>query len=213
MNTKKALFYVLAGLLGGCVPVMSINPLFTKDNLIFDQKLLGTWVDDINSPDMTWQFSKAEEPNNAYKLILRDEGGRKGSFLAHIVKLENHLFLDLFPDEFPSDINDPNKTEWLYNAFFLVPAHTFLRLDALGPVLKMRMTKSDKMAEMLEQDPNAVRHAKVEDTIILTASTKELQAFMVKYAGDERLFPNEDVLHRSQAGAKPRPMDPNSPRQ
>ncbi|MHC4171297.1 MAG: hypothetical protein ACYSWQ_30560 [Planctomycetota bacterium] len=51
MNTRKLLFYMLAGLLGGCVPVMSLNPLYTKDSLVYDDKLLGTWVDDPNEPE------------------------------------------------------------------------------------------------------------------------------------------------------------------
>jgi hypothetical protein len=213
MNTKKALFYVLAGLLGGCVPVVSIHPLFTKDNVVLDDKIVGTWVDDANEPDMIWQFSKAQEPNGAYKLILRNKEGAKGSFLVHLVKLESQRFLDVYPDEFPCDMNDPNKMDWHFNAFFLVPAHTFIRLDSVGPELKMRLTQDEKLEKLLTAEPNTIAHAKVDGRIVLTASTKELQAFVLKYAADERLFPDETVLHRSQAGAKPRPGDPNSPKQ
>ena len=46
MNTRKLLFYLLAVLLGSCVPVMSLHPLFTKEHLVFEEKLLGTWADD-----------------------------------------------------------------------------------------------------------------------------------------------------------------------
>jgi hypothetical protein len=31
MNTKKLLFYLLAALLSGCVPVMSLHSLYTED--------------------------------------------------------------------------------------------------------------------------------------------------------------------------------------
>ncbi|MHC4572585.1 MAG: hypothetical protein ACYS76_00390 [Planctomycetota bacterium] len=30
MKTKKLLFYLLAGILGGCVPVMSLHPLMIR---------------------------------------------------------------------------------------------------------------------------------------------------------------------------------------
>jgi hypothetical protein len=38
----------------------------------------------------------------------------------------------------------------------------------------------------------------VDDRPVLTASTKELQAFAVKFAADERLFPNELTLQRKR---------------
>lgn len=87
MNTRKLLFYMLAALLGGCVPVMSLRPLYTKENVVFDKKLLGTWVDDPNDPEITWQFESIDERKNAYKLVFTGEDGMKGSFVAHLVKL------------------------------------------------------------------------------------------------------------------------------
>ena len=93
MNTRKLLFYMLAGLLGGCVPVMSLHPFYTKENVVFDKKLLGTWVDDPNRPETTWHFESIDEPRNAYKLIFIGEDGQKGSFVAHLLKLKDRLFL------------------------------------------------------------------------------------------------------------------------
>ncbi len=198
MKVKKILFYLLAVLLGGCVPVMSLHSLYTKENVVFEEKLLGTWVDDPNSPEATWEFNRIEEPENAYKLFFSDDKGKKGSFVAHLVKLENSLFLDVFPDEFPCDLDDPNKVKWLYNSFFLIPAHTFIKIDSIEPQLKMRLTDDDKMEELLKEDPNAVKHMSIEDMLILTASTKELQAFVLKYADDNRVFTNEVVLNRRE---------------
>lgn len=195
MKVKKILFYLLAVLLGGCVPVMSLHSLYTKENVVFEEKLLGTWVDDPNSPETIWEFRRIDKTKKEYKLIISDDENKKGSFVAHLVKLEDSLFLDVFPDEFPCDTEDPNKTDWLYNVFFLIPAHTFIKIDSIEPQLKMRLTNDDKMAELLKKDPNAVKHTLIEDRLILTASTKELQAFVLKYAGDKRVFTNEVVLN------------------
>jgi len=206
MKVKKILFYLLAALLGGCVPVMSLHSLYTKENVVFEQKLLGTWVDDPNSPEVIWEFTHIDEPKNAYKLIFSDDKGKKGSFVAHLVKLQNSLFLDVFPDEFPCDTEDPNKTDWLCNVFFLVPVHTFIKIDSIEPQLKMRLTDDDKMAELLKEDQNAVKHTSIEDRLILTASTKELQAFVLKYADDSRVFTDEIILGRKET------QDPNAPK-
>jgi hypothetical protein len=194
--TKKILFYLLAALLGGCVPVMSLHSLYTKEEVVFDEKLLGTWVDNPNKPETTWEFNRIEEPNNAYSLVFTDNEGKKGSFVVHLVKLQNRLFLDVYPSKLPWEIDDPNKVKWLYNSFFLIPAHTFLKIDSVEPKLKIRLTNEDKMEELLKENPNAVKHMTVKDRLFLTASTKELQAFVIKYVDDKRVFPGEIVLSR-----------------
>ena len=206
MKVKKLLFYLLAALLGGCVPVMSLHSLYTEENVVFEEKLLGTWLEDPNEPEATWKFKRIEEPNNAYNLVLSDEEGKKGSFVAHLVKLEDSLFLDVFPDEFPCDTDDPNKTDWPYNVFFLVPAHTFLKIEQIEPTLKMRIMDPDNLKEMLENDPNLIKHEIVQDRPVLTASTKELQKFMKAHADDEGLFGEPSKMKRMQ------PKDPNAPK-
>ena len=205
MKTKKLLFYLLAALLGGCIPVMSLHPLYTEENLVFEEKLLGTWVDDANG---TWEFKHPDEKDMAYELVLSSPEDAKGSFVANLVKLENKLFLDVYPKQLPCEQEIPQKMKWFYNTFFFVPVHTFIKIDSIEPQLKMRLTNTENMQKLLEEDPNAVKHELVEDTklvediILLTASTKELQAFVLKYADDSRLFTDEIIYSRKK------PKDP-----
>jgi len=210
MKTIKFLLYAFAVFLGGCVPVLSLHPLFTEKDVVFDKKLLGTWVDDPNSPKITWEFKRADANENAYRLIFSDDEGGKGLFVAHLVKLKDKLFLDVHLGESPllvevkdpNVIMDPNKFDvWKYNTLFLIPAHTFIRVNSVEPQLKMLLTDDEKMAEFLKADPNAVKHDFLEDgpaKYLLTASTKELQAFVLKYADDSRVFTDEITLSRKQ---------------
>ena len=211
MKTKRALFYCLAALLGGCVPIVSLHPLFTGEDIVFEEKLLGTWGDDVNEPEVTWEFARFEEGDTEalpetlddqierlYRLRLTDDDGHEGSFVATLVRLNGRRFLDIFPDEFPSGEPDVEKMKLVYNAFFFLRVHTFARVDTIGKRLQMRLTDDEEFAELLEAEPNAVRHEVVEDRPVLTAGTKELQAFVLKLADDERLFPNEVVLQRRE---------------
>jgi hypothetical protein len=216
MKTKKLLFYLLAGILGGCIPVMSLHPLFTEKDLAFDEKLLGTWVqkEEPNKAETIWDFKRADANENAYKLTYTDEEGKKGSFVAHLVKLENRLFLDVYPSEPPWDIEDPNKVKWPYNALLLIPAHTFIKINSIEPQLKMLRTNAGNMREFLKADPNAVEYTSIEDKPVLTAPTEKLQAFVLKYADDSRVFPEEIVLNRKktkapQESVKQKPNEPN----
>lgn len=189
---------MLAAILGGCVPVISLHPLYTEKDIVVDKQLFGTWVDDANSPETTWEFKSIDEPKNAYKLIFTDEEGMKGSFVAHLVKLQNRLFLDIFPSELPWEPEDPNKIDWPYNTLFLIPAHTFVKVDSIEPQLKLRLMLESKIEELLKENPSAVEHTSVGDRLVLTGSTKKLQAFVLKYADDERVFTDQVILSRKE---------------
>ncbi|MEN6428350.1 MAG: hypothetical protein ABFE13_23630 [Phycisphaerales bacterium] len=209
IRAKKLAFYLLAALMAGCVPIVSLHPLFTKDEIAFDEKLIGTWIGDPNDSNGTWEFSRldkstagdllrswGDEITRFYRLTLADGEGHTMSHAACLVKLGERRFLDVFPDGFPQDEEDNEKTKDIFDPFFFQPVHTFIRVDAIGEKLVIRMTDDDKFKELIQAEPNAVKHEIVDERPILTASTKDLQAFVTKYAGDERLFPNDLTLTR-----------------
>ncbi len=115
-RAKKLAFYLLAALLAGCVPIVSLHPLFTKDEITFDDKILGTWMTDPNEPNETWEFSRldkstaggllqswGDEITKFYRLTFADGEGHTMSQAACLVKLGDRRFLDVFPDRLPSD--------------------------------------------------------------------------------------------------------------
>ena len=187
---------MLAIIIGGCVPVLSLHPLYTEKDIIVDKKLRGTWIDDPNSPKTTWEFKNIDEPKNAYKLIFTDEDEKKGSFVARLVKLQDKLFMDVYPAALPSDTNESSELAWPHNAFFLIPAHCFLKVDSIEPQLKLRLMLESNLEELLKENPDAVEHTYVDDRLVLTGSTKKLQTFVLKYADDERVFTDQLILTR-----------------
>jgi hypothetical protein len=209
MRVQKLVLYCLAVLLVGCVPVVSLHPLFTKDTLVFEEKLLGTWVEDSNQPQITWEFAPLEENaaerlpremreelQKCYRVNVVDDKGRKGSFAGCLVKLQDKLFLDVLPDKFPSAEQDAEQMKLAYNAFFFVPVHTFVRVSAIGEQLKVRLTDDEEFQKLLKAQPKAVRFDMLDERPVLTAPTADLQAFFAKYADDERLFPSDLTLTR-----------------
>jgi hypothetical protein len=102
----------------------------------------------------------------------------------------------VFPDRFPSGERRSKRRKLTYNGFFFSPVHTFIRVDSIGERLAIRITDDDRFKELMQAEEGAVKYEMLDDRPVLTASTKELQAFVVKYAGDERLFPNDLTLIR-----------------
>jgi hypothetical protein len=206
MKTKNILTCLLAAIFIGCVPVMSLHPLYNDENLVVEKSLTGTWAQDSNS---VWQFSLSDKFKKSYELIYTDKENKKGFFVASLVKLDSKLFLDVWPADFPSgEEKDPNKVIWPYNICFLWPMHTFVKVNSIEPQLKLQLTDNEEMKRFFKEDPNAVRHEVFsDDGLVLTATTKELQAFVLKYAQDNRVFTKEIVLSRKTTSE---PNDPNS---
>jgi hypothetical protein len=209
MKAKNVLFYGLAILLGGCVPVISLHPLYTQDTLVFDEHLLGTWLENPSDTNSAWRFTRLaqagadtlpdalkNDAEKVYHLSLTDPEGRQGSFFACLVKLDNRLFLDVFPDVLPSGDDDPEQTELFYNAFFFVRAHTFLKVNLSGNRLSLWVTNDEKMSALLEARPSPLAFESVDDRPVLTASTQDLQQFFARYANDDRVFADEIILER-----------------
>ncbi|MHC4069808.1 MAG: hypothetical protein ACYS18_01415 [Planctomycetota bacterium] len=218
MKTKEIFFYMLAVLAGGCVPVMSLHPLHNEQTIVFEEKLLGIWVEEPNDNSI-WEFKRFEKSGGfgekAYNLLICDNENDKGSFAAHLVKLKDKLFLDVYPTDVPCDTDDPNKVNWAYNTFFFVPAHTFIKVDAIEPNLTMRITDDEEMEKLLKEKPDAVKHQIVEgydSDILLTAPTEELQKFILEYANDSRVFGDQTVLARKKTEDADKP-DGSNPRQ
>jgi hypothetical protein len=114
----------------------------------------------------------------------------------------------------------------------MVPVHTFVKVDCIEPlqeagkclskdaqidaisfkmlsadydsVLRLWLTDDEEFKKLLEQDPNAIKHETLEGGgIVLTASPRELQKFVLKYADDERVFGKAHVLIRRKGSVHP----------
>lgn len=181
-NLKTAVVLVIILFLAGCV-VPSLHPLFTEKDLVFDPALVGTWAEE--DQEETWAFLKSGD--NVYDLIHTAEG-LPVKYEAHLGRLGEFMFLDVYPGE-PEVKNDFYKLH-------LIPVHTFWRVWIEGDVLRIAMLDPDWLKGMIAQKKVKIAHERMEDGIILTASTQELQKFILQYAEDLKAFPDPTKFHR-----------------
>ena len=182
-NTIKfaALGFLL--ILTSCVP--SLNPLYTDSDLIFEDALLGVWTD--TEATESWDFSYSDEKE--YRVVYTDESGKKGEFKAHLLKIEGKTFLDLKPVKPAISQND------FYKQNFLV-THTFVQITQAAPNVQIAYLEPDWLKSLLDKNPSAIRHEKLSGAILLTASTKELQKFLLTHLNTPGAFSKPIGLKR-----------------
>jgi hypothetical protein len=175
---------VASGLLwlGGCVP--SLHPLYTEKDRTTESDLLGTWTQGENKD--SWEFESGAD--ESYVLTYTEKGAA-AKFRTTLVQLGEHLFLDLYPSE---DAELKNELLKLH----LVPAHSFARLRLKGDTLELAMMDNDWVRGKLARKEISVPHEVLDDGIVLTASTPQLQEFVTSFASDPAAFPKLIVLKR-----------------
>ncbi len=169
-------------LLGGCI--LSLYPLYTEEDIVFKPELVGRWQGENGE---IWEFSRDE--NDSYILRFTDADGKTGIFQAHLVELEEGVFLDFYPDE-PDIEYSP-----VYQLHY-IGAHSFAYVSQIEPELQLHLPDPGWLENKLEEDPDAIRHEVIDSHIILSASTQELQAFWSEHIDEKEAFLDPAPLER-----------------
>lgn len=189
----------VSALLAACIP--SVNPFYTTRDLTFETGLLGEWQEKDKPQDpQIWKFEKAED--SGYKLLVTEKEGKQGAFAAHLFKLKQHYFLDLVP----TDCNyASNQADLVASSMF--PGHLLAHVSQLEPELKLALFNFDWLQTQLTNNPSILAHHREGDRFILTASTKELQHFVLKHLGEGELFDKPGSMIR-RTNNVPAPAQP-----
>ena len=155
-----------------CVP--SLHPLYTDRDLIFEPALLGEWVEAKPDSKSTLTFTNAGEKE--YRLRSGDPGDKQSIFVAHLVKLGDKLFLDIKPDS----ASEPDCSG--------LPWHMFFYISQIQPTLRMWDMDDKWLEKLLKKNPAALNHEIVDGDLVLTASTKQLQSFVLRCVSDKSAF-------------------------
>ena len=177
---KFAVMPVITLLVAACGPALSLHPLYTDEEVIFNPALVGAW----GEAGEGWIFGKAEENVYSVTFMMSKIGGGGSDTLileGRLIQLAGRLFMDVTSDltSIESDVEN----------FLAVPVHAFLRLSLEGDSLGIAYMDDSWLEDIIGQDREQIKHEQLKGTsILLTASAKELQQFVLKYAEDEKAF-------------------------
>ena len=171
----------------------SVEPLYEEHlgkadpDVVFDQSLVGAWGQMDN--DCLWILTiKADDQAYALNMSPAPEcksEEKPSRYEGHLVRLESHRFLDI------ASLSDEVCE-------LCLPLHTFLLVSQENDILTLIPIDQNWMAKALNAKKvilahlprqNAPREVLTDrDAVVLTASSKELKAFVSKYGDDKAAF-------------------------
>lgn len=198
MKTKIiALITSLLFVLPGCL-VISIHPFYTEGDVIYKPEWTGKWMDHDSN---TWiisqhmQFTclfKPDQPGRSYEITTTDNKGTS-VFIAHLFQLGKEMYLDFYPE-------NHEKGNDLEN-FHFVPSHSLARVEFINGKIVIGWYNQEWLLSLFNQNKIRIAHERTpydiddkdpdHNEVVLTASTTELQKFIMKYGNDPNAFKKE----------------------
>lgn len=179
----------LLSMLAGCI-VLSVYPFYNAKDLIFDPGLTGNWARGDAASEF-WQFSRSGE--TAY-LLATVNSQETNCFEAHLFQLKKFQFLDLLAT---------NRAE------FQLPLHLISQVTHNGTNMSLQFLDYGWLTGLLQTNPAVLHHILVPekagetnsgDMLYLTASTRDLQIFLLKHATDTNAFNANSAVELKRVG-------------
>lgn len=172
--TALMLLFIMNGCTKYIFP-LSVNPLYTQNDLVYDPKLPGTWI--VDGPGEVTTFCIKEDDDTSYVAVINDSSGvKRGGLELHLMQLDNHLFLDMFPKE-------PEGVSGFY-AMHLLPFHSMFKIHKMNEdTLLISSFNLGWLNDMIEENAIDIGYENIDkyEGIFFTASTEELQRFVLEH--------------------------------
>ena len=173
----------------------TLHPIFTEKDLAYDPKLIGTWNTENegkkgrviisylateNSVELPGNISAIKQ--KGYFIVYQDENGKvSDQYIAFLARIGKHLYFDYFP----ADKKEDRKLDEFFGVHF-VRMHTSYRVEILKDgSFELSQLDGSYVKSLIDEKKIRISHeTDAEDDMTITASTKELQQYLLKY-GDE----------------------------
>jgi len=217
MTTYIKLIFITVGLsifLSGCF-LKSLHPLVSEKDAVTVNGINGVWEKD----DQRWTFIKEGEyedltmsgvqGNAEFSITMTDEGSDSTNtdhnsyliiyedlseelvdssyFFGSFAMLNGDYYLDLYP----FDLGSLN-----FESSHYLPVHTFSKISLNEDSLVISLFKDSWIEEQITDNRVRIKHEKTEDTVLITASTEELQKFIIKYGNMTEAYRDPINLNR-----------------
>ncbi len=215
---KLLLILLLIGSLSSCL--ISLHPLYSEDTIVMEPKLAGHWeseeeeeqsllstsvqsldfrmkkdIEDVtfkkNGEGVVVDAEIQQEPTGHYELVHRASEDEIYQYDAVLLKLGKYHYLNVYPDK---PLEKPEEEPSLA---LKIPTNNFYKLVFNGENgFSLFPFDGNRMENLIKERKIRIQHEQVNDNFIITASTDDLQKFILKYAEDEKNFDDPIVFNK-----------------
>ena len=198
-------FALLLIFLSSCLT--TLHPIFTEKDLAYDPKLIGTWNTENegkkgkviisclateNSIELPGNISAIKQ--RGYFISYQDENGKTSDqYIAFLARIEKHLYFDYYP----ADKKEDRKLDEFFEVHF-VRMHTSYRVEILKDGgFELSQLDGSYVKSLIEEKKIRISHeTDAEDDMTITASTKELQQYLLKYGDEPSAYENDKTIFK-----------------
>lgn len=183
-----ALAIVIITGLSGCLT--TLFPLFTKNDVVFDPKLVGKWDTGKDGKLAVFERGSASAFTGVPELLQQiasqgyvvtftsQDGYEESKYYAFMMKLGKYNYLDYYP----ADTKMESHFEEFYKLHF-TKMHSFFRVR-FNDEESFEISQFDEgfLKDLIDRKQIRIRHEKkIDGNYLITAPTAELQQYVMKY--------------------------------
>ncbi len=184
---------MLALMLGGCV--RSVAPVVKESQAVTDDSIVGRWISNEGKDKQTIIEVLPAGENKMYRVAYTDHDSKSAQFQGCLGKVGELLIFDYTPE-----MAEINKKIDDYPRAMLLPLHSFLIVEKTDRDVSLSALSYDWFKDFIKAHPNDLR---TQDEVI-TATTDELQAFILKHYKDKGFLSEPGVFVRESAATQPK---------
>jgi len=185
--------------LAGCLT--TLHPIFTGKDLVTDTRLIGNWEKAKDKTKVVYRLPDANEINHlsqalqkeAAKIYMVDEidgqGNLKSTNYAFMVKLGKYYYMDYYP----GGEKERESSDHFFAAHY-IPMHSIYRIQFKNDnSFNVQRLDGGYLERLIKNKQIRIKHEVMEDGgIFVTASTEELQQYLIKYSDVPEAYSNDN---------------------
>jgi hypothetical protein len=186
-------FIALTAFLGSCA-TYSVHPFYKPGESTLEPGLVGTWT--VDKAKITIQANE----EGTYEVGVADSDSNGDyRYKMRLIRVGNNLFADaVFDEEYLND----KKIDFPYG---IAAFHFLYKVLLNGDTLRISLLNHDWLVTQIEAKKMSIAHEYMDEgsdprdsSILLTASSADLQKFIQQIADTPDAFEEPDIMHRQK---------------
>jgi hypothetical protein len=163
-----------------CGSVLSVEPLATDSNTIFDQDLLGVWTS-VQDDDDNAIVSIREGNDHSYEIhCFTVKSGSDYQLNGRLVEINGQRILDVTQHD---------------SQTLSIPGHAFVYISGAQDELQIQFLDSEWLRDQVKKS-SLLPHYEVEGSPVITGTSAQLQNFISEFGTNEQARNEPAMLRR-----------------